>query len=128
MTKHQSALLKAIERAGGQEALAKAINVPQSTVSFWLNKAKKGVAAEKVADVERITLVPRHELRPDLFPLPVATALHDSPPQQHEGKLGHFSRYKHLRRDRFKAPRKSKRTFGRYVKNGLTVDGAPYLS
>jgi DNA-binding transcriptional regulator YdaS (Cro superfamily) len=107
MTKHQSALLKAIERAGGQEALARAINVPQSTISFWLNKAKKGVAAEKVAEVERITLVPRHELRPDLFPISKAateqSASQHTPFARGEGQQGHFSRFRHLRRDHFKS-------------------------
>lgn len=107
MTQHQAALLKAIERAGGQEALAKAINVPQSTISFWLNKAKKGVAGEKVAEVERITLVPRHELRPDLFAPPESTTKapepQDAASAPRDRAKGHFSRYRHLRRDHFKS-------------------------
>lgn len=103
MGKHQSALLKAIERAGGQEALAKALNVPQSTVSFWLNKAKKGVAAEKVAEVERITLVPRYELRPDLYEPPSSAKTERSQGKAAlaPGRPGHFSRFKHLRRNNF---------------------------
>lgn len=106
MGKHQSALLKAIERAGGQEALAKAINVPQSTVSFWLNKAKKGVAAEKVAEVERITLVPRYELRPDLYEPPSSAKTERDKGKamlahEAQNRAGHFSRFKHLRRNNF---------------------------
>ena len=105
MGKHQSALLKAIERAGGQEALAKAINVPQSTVSFWLNKAKKGVAAEKVGGSRAITLVPRYELRPGLYEPPSSAAEREqgeaSPAHDVTKGLGHFSRFKHIRRNNF---------------------------
>lgn len=64
----KSALRTAIEKAGGQGALAKQIGVPQSLVSYWLNKAKTGVAPERVLDVERVTGISRHDLRPDLYP------------------------------------------------------------
>lgn len=101
MTKPQTAFLEAIRRAGGQVALAKELGVPQSTISFWLHGAKKGVSAEKVTDVERITLVPRHELRPDLFPPPDSTPENTEPTADVEPGKGHFSRFKHLRRAHF---------------------------
>lgn len=61
-------MLEALERAkkavGGATALAKAMNdelTPQA-ISQW-----KKVPAERVLDVERITGVSRHSLRPDIF-------------------------------------------------------------
>lgn len=51
------------EIAGGPAALAKAIGgVTPQAVSQW-----KKVPAERVLDVERITGVSRHGLRPDVF-------------------------------------------------------------
>lgn len=44
--------------------------VNKSTVTRWMQKR---IPAERVLDVERITGVPRHELRPDIYP-----------PQSHE--------------------------------------------
>lgn len=103
----QSALKEAIKRAGGQEALAEAIGVPQSTISYWLRGSKKGVPAEKVADIERVTLVPRHKLRPDLFPSlqnsagpPPQAVTKEPDPSRREG---HFTRFKNLRRAHFKS-------------------------
>jgi DNA-binding transcriptional regulator YdaS (Cro superfamily) len=66
----RDALSKACEAVGGQTALSEAIRVRQSTLWYWLHKAKRGVPAEHVIDVERATdgAVTRHELRPDLYP------------------------------------------------------------
>lgn len=50
--------------------LAKAIGVNKSTVTRW---DQNGMPAERVLDVERITGVPRHELRPDLYPSDAAS-------------------------------------------------------
>ena len=44
--------------------VAKAANVDKATVSRW---ARRRIPAERVVDVERITGIPRHELRPDIF-------------------------------------------------------------
>jgi len=82
-------LEKAIEIAGGQTALAAAINVaivdqarvageepktrllvtPQK-VSYWLGRKKGVVPAEYVLPIEHATnkKITRHELRPDLYP------------------------------------------------------------
>lgn len=54
---------KAKTTAGGPAALAKALGgVSSQAVSQW-----KKVPAERVLDVERITGISRHELRPDVF-------------------------------------------------------------
>ena len=45
--------------------LARAIGVDKASVTRW---SQRRVPAERVLDVERITGVPRHELRPDLYP------------------------------------------------------------
>lgn len=44
--------------------LAKALGVDKSLVTRWVQGR---VPAERVADVERVTGIPRHELRPDIF-------------------------------------------------------------
>lgn len=68
--KQRTALMKAIKEAGSQQALADAIGVRQSHISYWLRIAPKGVPAEWVAAIEKVGKVPRYELRPDLFPKP----------------------------------------------------------
>jgi DNA-binding transcriptional regulator YdaS (Cro superfamily) len=65
-----NALLKAIKVKGSQASLAKSIGVTQQTISNWLTKSKVGVAPEYVLPIERETGVSRHELRPDIYPLP----------------------------------------------------------
>lgn len=67
-----SGLNRAVEVAKGQSALAKMIGVKQAHVWWWLNKSKR-VPAEKVLQIEQATGVPRHELRPDIYPPPAAS-------------------------------------------------------
>lgn len=64
-----SALERSIDIAGGQSALARALQIKQQTVWYWLNRAKR-VPAEFVLPIEAATegRVTRHELRPDLYP------------------------------------------------------------
>ena len=56
------ALLKALTVAGSATALADKIGITRAAVSQW-----KQVPAERVLEVERLTGVPRYELRPDIF-------------------------------------------------------------
>ena len=56
-------LQQAIEAAGNGKALAGRIGVSPQALSQWHR-----VPAHRVLDVERISGVPRHELRPDLYP------------------------------------------------------------
>ena len=60
------ALKAAIEKAGGQTALAKAIGKTQGHISKWLERGH--VPPECVIPIEKATGIPRHELRPDLYP------------------------------------------------------------
>lgn len=67
---------RAVEIAGGQSALARAIGgtVKQAHVWYWLNKDDALVPAEHCLTIEQATggQVTRHELRPDVFgPAPV---------------------------------------------------------
>ena len=62
----QPALQKAIATLGGQVKLADAIQTSQQNVSNWLRTGK--VAPDKVILIEKVTGVPRHELRPDIYP------------------------------------------------------------
>lgn len=63
----KQALKKAIKTIGSQTALAKALNVTQAHVWNWLNRDTQ-VTAEYVLNIEKLTGVPRYELRPDIYP------------------------------------------------------------
>jgi DNA-binding transcriptional regulator YdaS (Cro superfamily) len=58
------ALQRAIEQAGGQTALAKAIGIAKQSVRKW-----SIAPPERVLEIERISGVPRTALRPDIFVL-----------------------------------------------------------
>lgn len=59
------ALTRALELAGGPAGLARPLGVSIQAVSQW-----DEVPPLRVLAVERVTGVPRHELRPDLYPAP----------------------------------------------------------
>lgn len=59
----QTPLERAIEAAGGTRPLAKALGITAEAIYVW-----KEVPVMRVLDVERITGVPRTELRPDVYP------------------------------------------------------------
>ena len=67
------ALVRALEAAGGQAALARAVGVSQPSVWHWVHKSKR-VPAEYALAVEGATGVSRHDLRPDLYPRDEARA------------------------------------------------------
>lgn len=54
---------KAAEAAGNKSALARQLGVKVQSIQQW-----KRIPAERVLDVERVTGIPRHKLRPDLYP------------------------------------------------------------
>jgi DNA-binding transcriptional regulator YdaS (Cro superfamily) len=67
ITPVEIAAQRAKTAAGGPSALSRALNgvrTPQA-ISVW-----RRVPATFVEDVERITGIPRHELRPDIYPAP----------------------------------------------------------
>ena len=67
-SKEVQALKRAVEKAGGQSALARACGVKQGHIWHWINKSLR-VPAEHVLSVEAATggSVTRQELRPDIF-------------------------------------------------------------
>lgn len=56
-------LQEAIRAVGGISALSRLLGIAQPSVSIWTR-----VPAERVVAVENVTSVPRHILRPDLYP------------------------------------------------------------
>ncbi|MDC3189119.1 helix-turn-helix domain-containing protein [Pseudoalteromonas elyakovii] len=60
------ALHKAIKHSGGQAALAEKLGKKQGHISMWIRRNK--IPAEMVLRIEEVSDVPRHELRPDLYP------------------------------------------------------------
>lgn len=61
-----TALQDAVNKAGGQTALARAIGKTQGHVSQWIRR--RYVPAEEVLKIEAATGVSRHDLRPDIYP------------------------------------------------------------
>ena len=59
------AMTVACGNVGGEAALAHAIRRPEETVSDWMDGTSL-VDPELVVEIERITGVSRHDLRPDL--------------------------------------------------------------
>lgn len=59
----RSAVGLATERAGGGAKLARGLGLKRQAIYQW-----DKVPAERVLEVERITGVPRSQLRPDLYP------------------------------------------------------------
>ncbi len=51
-----------IKKAGGGVKLAKKIGIYHSAVYRW-----KHIPVQRLSDVEKITGIPREELRPDIF-------------------------------------------------------------
>lgn len=67
----KSAIERAIDIAGGVNALAREVGVKQPSVSRWKKVGVVGV--DHVPDVAALTGIPTYELRPDkpkLFPKP----------------------------------------------------------
>jgi DNA-binding transcriptional regulator YdaS (Cro superfamily) len=64
MSETKEALKRAVDRVGGQAKFARLIGVTAQAVSQW-----DEVPPLRVLAVEQVSGVPRHELRPDLYPL-----------------------------------------------------------
>lgn len=73
------ALEMAAENCGGVFNLALKINVRTQSIYEW---KKRQIPAKRVLDIERVSGVPRHLLRPDLYP-PGEYALANSGKQEH---------------------------------------------
>lgn len=61
-------LQRAIEIAGSQSALSRLTGISQSNYSRWLRLYGGRVSAEAAIAIEGAVGIPRHELRPDLWP------------------------------------------------------------
>lgn len=61
-------LAAAISVAGSQSALAKLVGISQTSVFKWVRVG--AIPFDRVLEVEAATLIPREELRPDLFNAP----------------------------------------------------------
>jgi DNA-binding transcriptional regulator YdaS (Cro superfamily) len=55
---------KAILEAGGRDALAERLGVHANTIRYWETHR---IPVKRLAEVERITGIPRRELRADLW-------------------------------------------------------------
>ena len=64
----KEALELAIAKAGGSTAFANSLGGKTSSahVAYWKKTGK--LPAERVLEVERLTGVSRHDLRPDIYP------------------------------------------------------------
>lgn len=67
MAEKDDALRKAIQAVETGEVLARRLGITPQALSQW-----DRVPPLRVLEVERITGVPRHELRPDIYPIPVS--------------------------------------------------------
>jgi len=61
----QTGKQKAIEAAGGITALARELGIDHNAIRRWHNVPDKWIIR-----IERLTLIPREELRPDLYLAP----------------------------------------------------------
>lgn len=76
-TENLSPLDRAKKIAGGSTGLARALSdgaEPDKTITPQAVSQWDRVPAERALDVERVTGVPRHELRPDIYPEPQRAA------------------------------------------------------
>lgn len=65
------------EERGRRGALANALRISPSSISMWTR-----VPIERVVDVEQITGISRHELRPDIFGPAPTSPEHPAPAER----------------------------------------------
>jgi DNA-binding transcriptional regulator YdaS (Cro superfamily) len=63
MPNEDKALREAISRAGGKHALARALGISHPAIMQW-----RKAPVLRVLEIERLTGVSRHDLRPDVYP------------------------------------------------------------
>lgn len=57
------ALCEAIKIVGGQAAMARALGISKQAIQFW-----KITPVHHVLKIEKMTGIPRRQLRPDIYP------------------------------------------------------------
>lgn len=72
MSERPSIVERVISAYGGGSALARRIGVSRNAISQW--HASGRIPAERVLEIERLTGVSRHDIRPDIYG-PAADAL-----------------------------------------------------
>ncbi|MBR2270399.1 MAG: helix-turn-helix domain-containing protein [Sphingobium sp.] len=72
MTRYE-ALVLCRDQAGSDSQMARDLEVPQPKVWRWINQSKQ-LPGEYVLLAERLYGVPRHLLRPDLYPVDLPPA------------------------------------------------------
>lgn len=65
-----SSIKQAVDKVGGQRALAKLLGVSQQAVGDWI--ARDRVPAARVLQIEQVSGISRTALRPDLYPAEAA--------------------------------------------------------
>lgn len=60
-------LERACKAVGGKKKMAEQLSVVPSAISMWLKRNR--IPAEYVLQIERVSGVSRHELRPDIYPV-----------------------------------------------------------
>ncbi|MGB4498519.1 MAG: YdaS family helix-turn-helix protein [Methylococcaceae bacterium] len=58
-------IFKFLEERGNQTMVASKFGISPQAVQFWL--ATKKVPAERIVELEKISGIPRAEIRPDIF-------------------------------------------------------------
>lgn len=53
-----------------ETSLALALGISKQAVHAWWKRAQPAVPPQRVLDVERVLGIPRHVLRPDIYPKP----------------------------------------------------------
>jgi DNA-binding transcriptional regulator YdaS (Cro superfamily) len=64
----ETAIQRAAREAGGQSSLARHLGCTPQAIQRMCASGR--VPAERVLQIEKVTGVSRHELRPDLYPMP----------------------------------------------------------
>jgi DNA-binding transcriptional regulator YdaS (Cro superfamily) len=60
----RDAAAAAVKKYGGGAQIARALSITPAAITHW---KRVGVPADRVLDVERLTGISRHVLRPDVF-------------------------------------------------------------
>jgi len=87
---------EAAARVGGVAQLANRLGITQSAVYQW-----EEVPVERVADLERLTGLPRSHFRPDIFPAASASVIDNRSAYDHDYYAWLNEQVAHLREQRF---------------------------
>lgn len=76
MARKRTPIQRVVDHYGGQTKAALAIGVSPQLVYWWQQKKRIPVHPTNwVLKIEELTGIPRHELRPDIYPAPAPETL-----------------------------------------------------